>query len=238
MHTRWRNLLALFAVLLLGAMMASPAAAQDDLDDPLEDLESLPGIQNAVARIHTVDYEALMAGMAGTPGAEADPFAAIDGILAINSAVLQFDNEDNASAAYDRVKDAGVAAMTDGEGTVTSEGDIDDLGNKAWGANFTTQDEDLGGEAFSRVTIAQDNEYVFLTVSISTTEDGAGKSEDVLKHLVNDGEASGDDVSFSSQGGSTGGLWGFFPADDADIFEGLIPGGDEILYPEPDDDDN
>ena len=90
---------------------------------------------------------------------------------------------------------------------------------------------------YYRIVIAQEDEYLFLSMAVSLTEDGNESADDLADYLVNEGEESDDDPEFEVSGSSTGGLWGFFPDDDEDFIGDLVPAGDEITFPVPDEDE-
>lgn len=226
------------AVLLLVAMMTTsmiPAVAQDEAVGPLDDLTQLDGIEAAVGRSYSI--EDLFAIFAATPEeGVADPLAEFDGPLFVIMQVLKFDSSDNAEAAFNLVKDEGgasfAASIEDAE-TEVSEDEIDDLGDRAFGIDLHSTAE--GEEGYYRVAFAQDDEFVFVVITVAVSEGGIEHNDDLLDYMVNDGEQSDDDEEFLEAGGSTGGLWEIFPDEDHEAFEGLIPIGDEILFPIPDD---
>src|SRR5680860_417422 len=122
-HIR-RVLLLLMTALL--AVTLVPAAAQDEAAGPLDDLSQLEGIESAVNRSYSVDFAALMSITPEDP--DADPFAGLEGAWLVFMQVIRFDNDDNAEAAYNLVKDEGgesFAASVEGDQTEFSEGDID-----------------------------------------------------------------------------------------------------------------
>ena len=231
---RVRQILVVFLAAMM-AMTTVPAVAQDEETGPLDDLTQLEGIEAAVSRSYSI--EDLFEIFAATPEeGDADPLAEFDGPLFVIMQVLKFDSSDNAEAAYNLVRDEGgasfVASIEDAE-TEFSEDEIDDLGDRAFGINLHSTAE--GEEGYYRIAFAQDDEFVFVVTTVALTEGGIENNDDLLEHMVNDGEESDDDEEFVEEGGSTGGLWGYFPDDDHEALEELIPGGDEILFPIPDD---
>jgi hypothetical protein len=228
-----RRVTVLVMALMMGLALA-PAAAQDEETGALEDISQLEGIEDGVARSWSIDYESLMA--EATIDAE-DPFASIEGVFLLYGMVLQFDNDNHAEDAYQQLHD-----LDDDEwGSDFSEDaeiireDVDDLGDRAFSLEIADSASD--SEGYYRLLFSQKDEYVFVAMALSLTEDGNASADDLADYLVNDGEASNDDPEFNEDGSSTGGLWGFFPDDDDDLLGDLIPAGDEITFPVPDEEE-
>lgn len=229
-----------FPVLVVAMLMSLslvPAAAQDDESIAIDDLNQFDGIENGVSRSWSIDFEALMAEATIDPNSSEDPFADMTGLFLLYGSVMQFDNDGHAEDAYKRLYDADDAEwQTDmEEGAEFSREDLDDLGNQAFAIDIaSTQAE---SEGYYRLVIAQDDEYLFFAMALGFSGDDNSRADDLADYLVNDGEESGDDPEYNEDGGSTGGLWGYFPDDDSDIVDGLVPGGDEITFPVPDDEE-
>ena len=225
---RLRHLSVLFLAALFALTMA-PVAAQEEATSALDDVTQLEGIEAAVGRSYSIDFEALMA---ITPEAGADdPFATMEGIVFLFMTALEFDSDDNAEAAFDLVKEEGASSFEgdfEGEDVEFIEGEIEGLGDNAWGIDVVSTSGDT--EGVYRIAYAQEDEYLFAVITVATTEDGVTNNDVLLEYLVDEGD-KGDDVEFNADGGSTGGLWDFFPDDDNDALEGVIPSGDETLFP-------
>jgi hypothetical protein len=226
----------------LFAFTLIPASAQDDESvGPLEDISQLEGIEAGIARTWSIDFAALaeITPEAGsTPESDSfDPFAGLEGLYFMTGQVMKFDNNEHAEAAFELYRDNGVeeieASVEEGAGELEiSEEEIDGLGDQAHA--FTVFGADETFEGYFRFVFAREDEYVFAVISVATTEDAASVGDSVLELIVDDGEMSGDDEEFVSDGTSTGGLWGFFPDNDHEVFGDLIPATDEILFPVPD----
>lgn len=222
------------ASLLLAATFAlsvSIAGAQDDGSSEVIDPSEFEGIEQAVSRAWSIDFQDLLS---QTPEDGEDPFAAMEGVWLMSGMVYEFDNDDNAGAAYETISELEVEAwmgdLTEAEGdTEISIEEVDDLGDEAFSVDLVTTADDGGAY---RIDVAREDEYVFIALAVGTTEDGLESADGLIDYLVNEGEA-GDDEEFDEAGGSTGGLWDFFPDDDHESLEDLEPAGDEILYPVP-----
>ena len=225
-----RRFTVLFVALLMSLSLV-PAAAQDEGTGALDEISRLEGIEQGVARSWTIDYESIMAEATIDPE---DPFAGMEGIFFLYGAVMQFDNDNHAEDAYQQLHDLdddewGSDFSEDAE--ITRE-DVDDLGDRAFSLEIADSSSD--SEGYYRLVFSQEDEHLFVAMALSLSEDGNARADDLVDYLVNDGEESNDDPEYDEDGGSTGGLWGFFPDDDHDALQDLIPGGDEITFPVPD----
>jgi hypothetical protein len=229
---KWFSAIAL--ALLLGGMVLAPVSAQDDEEF---DLDQLDGIQRSVGRFYYADFGAMAEAM-GTPVAEDAPQTLVDGL---SVAVMEFDNDDNADKAFDRIYDELLISATesnDGEvddlGTPVaavdvSEEDVDDLGDDA--KAFTVVSEDEGGAYNSFALITRDGEYLYMVIAY-----GSGDASDAIQQYTEDmmdRDAGDGDGTFNEDGTSTGGLWDVFPGADNALLVGLVTGGDQILFPIP-----
>jgi len=226
------------AVLLLMAMMTTsiiPVVAQDDAAGPFDDLSQLEGIETALRRTYfSEDFFALLT---ATPeDADGATIAELDGPLLVFMQVMKFDSAGNAESAYQLVKDEGgasVGASIEDAETESGKGEIDNLGDDAIGIDLHSTAD--GEEGFFRIAFAREDAFIFAVITAAVTEGGIESNDSLLEFMVNDGEASDDAEEFAVGGGSTGGFWGFFPDDDHDGLNGLIPLGDENLFPVLDD---
>ncbi len=219
------------AILLTLAVV--PASAQDDEADPLEDIGQLDGIESAVIRSWWIDYDALMAASPEAAGA-ADPLDIIEGTIFLIGQVIELSGE--AEAAFELYRDGVIdeLARNQAEDEETFEGPIDNLGDSAHGFDISSTDVDA--EDFYRYVMVRDDNYYFLIIVAATSPDATSSGDSLAGYLVDEGETSTAEVSFNEDGTSTGGNWGFFPADDHESLGGLVPSVDEVLYPVPDED--
>jgi hypothetical protein len=231
-HLRKLTLLLLAA---LFALTLVPASAQDDIDNALEDVSQLDGIESAVSRSWTFDVDALLAQTPGSASAE-DPLAGIAGTIFLTGLVMEFEGDREAEAAFTLYRDTLAAefATYANDGEEITESAIDGLGDSAWGIDIHSTADDT--EGYYRYLMVQDGTRFFVIVTAATTADATGSADRLAGYLVEDGAASDDDVSFNSDGTSTGGAWDIFPEDGHEALRGLVPAADEVLYPAPDED--
>lgn len=224
--SRLKLLLSLFAMLSL-ALAAAPAAAQEGTPSALDDPGQLEGIEMAVSRDWAVNFETMMM----SPEAEMDA----TGLFLVSASVMRFDNDDNASAAYQLYLDEGVASITNdpdlaGEDSEITESEID-LGDEAYQVDLVSTVEE--GESSFRVTFAREGNFVYLVLAIAMDSDSATLATDILEYMVNEGEPGEGEGTFNEEGGSEGGIWDVFPPNDHPALEGVEPSGDNIEYPAP-----
>lgn len=224
--SRLKLLLSLFAMLSL-ALAAAPAAAQEGTPSALDDPGQLEGIEMAVSRDWAVNFETMMM----SPEAEMDA----TGLFLVSASVMRFDNDDNASAAYQLYLDEGVASITNdpdlaGEDSEITESEID-LGDEAYQVDLVSTVEE--GESSFRVTFAREGNFVYLVLAIAMDSDSATLATDIIEYMVNEGEPGEGEGTFNEEGGSEGGIWDVFPPNDHPALEGVEPSGDNIEYPAP-----
>jgi hypothetical protein len=228
---------ALMMILLLAVVGsgASSALAQDNAGTPEEasvfdDLTQLEGLERAVGRDWEVDYEAMMTGMS-SPDADADAedFAMPTGTMYVSAAILQFDGDDNAEAAFDKARDE-FENQSMMEGIELEEIDVDGMSDNtvALGA---TQEDDALGKTNTTVILTQEDEYIYLSIGVAVEDESEGTVVDIVNHMK-DADAGDGDGEFHDDGTSEGGLWDKLPAaDDEIVGEGLIA-SDTQIYPE------
>jgi hypothetical protein len=239
--TQFRRITGMLFALLL-ALTFVPAAAEEETTDPLDDLSQFEGIEFAVSRSWTIDF---MAMMEITPEDDAaDPFADMEGVWFVTAIVAEFDSDDNADAMYDyfaELEDEELLADLDDPEAEINRDELDDIGDQAQAFTIVTSGEDFGGNI--RYSFAQKDNYVFFAFAVSTNEDSEAVSDDLLAAMADEDDHSGlgdydpeateelDDPEPTMMVHSDG-LWEFFPDNDDELFDSLVHGGDEVLYPE------
>jgi hypothetical protein len=161
-----------------------------------------------------------------------DPFADMEGVWFVTAIVAEFDSDDNAGAMFDffaELEDEELLADLDDPEAQIEREELDDIGDRAQAFTIVTTSEDFGGNI--RYSFAQKDNYILFAFAVSTDDESATVSDELLAMMADEDDHSGLG-EFNAEGGSTDGLWEFFPDDDDELFEGLIPGGDEVLYPE------
>jgi hypothetical protein len=224
--SRLKLFLSLFVLLALG-LAAAPVAAQDEgTPSALDDPSLLEGIELAVSRDWSVDFDTMMM---ASPDAEMD----MSGLFLVSAQAIQFDNDENASAAYQLYIEEGVPSLTSdpelaGEDAEITESEVD-LGDEAYQVDLVSTTE--GEEGAFRVAFAREGNYVYLVFAIAMEPDSANLATDVLDYMVNEGEPGEGEGTFNEDGGSEGGIWDVFPPNDHPALESMVPSGDSIDYP-------
>lgn len=156
----------------------------------------------------------------GTPGAGIPEFNEND-IFLVTTAVLTFDNKDNADKGLDAAADAYAAEMVDTASAAPRE--IDDLGDKATLYSGETADAE-GGMVPANLLIVRDAERMYMIMLMGgETEVGATQVQDIARFTL-DAEPTTDEVTFNMDGSSTGGPFDRMPtAQDTDLIGGLSP---------------
>lgn len=218
-------LLCLVAV----GVLSSPAMAQETA--PFSDIGDLEGIEAAVSRSYLVDFSGTGDPARATPISE-EAFAAYTGVFFVTGFVMEFGNPDQAAQGYDQLQSQAStevgASMGDDEFTIDEAG-IDGVGANAFGFTVTSQSANPAG--FFRYAFTQQGSYVFMVIAFAGSGEAVGKADALLVHLGNQ------DADFSGlgdhlpDGGSTGGLWQFFPEADDDLVSGFLPAGDTVEFP-------
>jgi hypothetical protein len=212
--------------MLMGlALSSAPVAAQDDEPSALDDPSLLEGIELAISRGWSVDFEVMMA----TPEAEMDQ----GGLFIVSAMAMRFDSDDNAAAAYEIYRTEGVASITaemdvEGEEAEVTEAELD-LGDESYQVDMVATTEDSEG-AYT-VAFAREGNHVYIVFAISLDLESSVLATDILDYMVNEGEPADGEGTFNEDGSSEGGLWNVFPPDDHAALAGLVPGGDELAYP-------
>ena len=213
---------ALLAVVLVGLSLlgGTGAGAQEAATSEEEefDLGSLDGIQYGVSRYYGREYSPA-ASTDTAPATEAP--AAITGMGGI---ILEFDTDDNARSAYDRLtEDDLLKSEFTGD---DSEGWDVDLGDESTG--YKSAEESDGATENAAFILFQKGNYIYMSFAEGTNMDVESAVKDFGNAMMDaDGSGEGD---FKDDGTSTGGLWDKFKADE-ELVAGLIP-ADDILYPE------
>ena len=224
-----------FLIALL-ALSSLPAAAQERESEAF-DFSTLDGIEAGVSRSWVIDFATLLEG--ATPDDGGDPFAKVDGTYFLVGWVLEFGDEAAAGDALTMFRESGVDTFTadfDQSALDISEREWEGTGDEGYAFDFASTAE--GDKGHFRYAFVRSGALLFAGVGIALTEGGLDTADALLTAMVDDGEKGDAGVSFDDFGGSTGGLWGYFPDDDDDLLGELIPAGDQILYPAPDDDDD
>jgi hypothetical protein len=226
------NSIRSLALALLAATLAltiRPAAAQTPAAGGIPAIAELEGIESAIGRTWSIDYDALTA--ASPASVDLNDF---EGLSALSAQVLQFDSADHASAAYALFEQNMVASLASmeqgGTPTVDSE-DVPDLGDAAAATTLVTVTEDT--ETHLRYVVVHNDMMVLVVTALAGTAENATTADALAAYVVNEGEVSPDPVTFDPAGFSRGGIWGLLPPSGHEVLGGLIPLRDDQLYPLP-----
>jgi hypothetical protein len=218
------KLSALLALLLLAFTMVggTGVGAQESTPEGLQPAD-LDGIQNAVSRTYALDYSAMMEAMA-TPGAEP---SMPTGIVGIGGVIIEFDSDDNAAVAFEKLQEDMLSDETFSEDSEVAEFELD-AGDQstAYAGTYETD----GQLSEDDLALVQAGNAVYVVYASGIETDVQPVVTAFVQHLI-DAEGSGAG-EFNEDGTSTGGLWDKFPADDDELVAGLIT-YDAIVYPQP-----
>lgn len=147
---------------------------------------------------------------------------------------LDFDTAEHARATLDQMVE-GLTALVD----ETSEEDravivlaesISTYGDGGYELRFSETIED--NPSHSQFLVVVDGEYLFLIIAEGNDDILFTKGQDLMTYLTEVG-APGGAPELSEDGGSTGGLWGFFPESGDPLVADLPNVSDDILFPVP-----
>ncbi len=216
----------IFAVLL--AMSLLPTSASQA--DPFPDLADLAGLQAAVNRSASLDFAAFELEPAGSAEGEVPAYR---DVFNLTGFVLEFDTSDNAATGYDAFLDNGVKpliTMLEFENPVATDEAVEDLGDQAYA--YSIFNETASAAGYFRYVVMHHDTYVFLAIIITGAEETSLDADALLASFAaKSGEGHSGLGEHDSEGGSTGGLWAFFPNTDDPLYAGLVPDGDQVLYP-------
>ncbi len=232
-----RRMTAMLLACLL-ALSFLTAAAQDDLEiDPFANLGQYEGIESAVGRIWSVDFEALAELAMEESDEGADPLAGVTSLYYLGALAIEFDSDDNAEGAFDELRamesQLSPEAFGDPEAEVSLE-DLEDVGDQAFAIAVDFSSDFFVGAAL--YSFALEDEYIFAVISSASDMESASMAFDVLDYLVEHADDHTGLGDFDELGESSDGLWEYFPDENHDLLTGLVVVQDEILYPEPEDD--
>jgi len=220
--TRLLRYVALLTAFLV-ALPALHAVAQDSTEESIFDNPALlEGIQYGVSRewATTMDLS--------TPPAEGESV-----VFFVAGVVFEFDDDDHSGDAFRQLRDELTSYISDEFGLSPDEFTTEEQGDDEFVAHGLIEQGD--DSAYFRYVIKEDDGFVFVTASATTDESSSGIADDLAGYM----EDQDDDMTglgeFNEDGTSTGGLWGFFPADDHELVADLSVAGDDIVYPEQED---
>lgn len=213
-----RLLLTLSLLLSLGLSATGVAAQTDGVAAPdLGDIEGtytdVEGLQSVYDRTFSMDIEAMLA----SPDTD---FESLDMSEMMNMFTIQgmtFDNEDNAKAYLEEMKSEMEAAMEDEEAMEMLEDmEITDLeGFDVDGIRVDTNMPDL--EVAASMIVFNDGNHIFMIMSMNADLETAQSKADEVIQFVIDAEIENEEVTFSEDGTSTGGVYDRMPTAEDEI---------------------
>lgn len=213
-----RLLITLSLLLSLGLSASGVAAQTDGVEAP--DLEALSadaydveGLQSVYDRTFSVDIEAMMA----SPDfdiAEMDVSAMMN-IISIQG--ITFDSEDNAKAYMDDMKSEMEAALEDEANAEMLENvEISDMeGFDVDGLRVVTSMPEMEVEATMFIFV--DGNHAFQVMAMNSDAEAANSSAEAVTQFVIDAEIETEEVTFSEDGTSTGGVFDRMPTGDDEV---------------------
>jgi hypothetical protein len=213
----------LTVVLLLACLLFPRGADAEDEADPFAP-EALEGLEAAVYR----EYSAggFLATALGTPNPGFQ--------LTIQALVYDFASSDDAHAILDLMAQQLEEFVEEATGEERAAIVRNERGT-AWGdASYDLGTTETGenGLSHNRIMIVADGEILFLLFAEAFNEDLFGPTDDLMTYLADTGAPDGE-PAFDEGGGSTGGLWGYFPPADDPAVAGLFNLADRIVFPVP-----
>ncbi len=234
-------------VFLLTVLLAVPAlsgTAQTPTAGGAAQIDQLPGIQSAVWRDygHADTFVGSATAIANATPIPADQVN--EGRLSTVSVIVyELDTTENAAAAFDQlsahVEESFSGAFQGGTQEITTE-PLPGVGTQATLARMDFASE-ISRVWLEYVTVQRDR-YVFVVRSDafafihtpgSDPADPTLPTVPLATAIAADGQPSPDEPTFTADGTSTGGLWGFMPASDDRLLMGLAPLSDFVTYPMP-----
>jgi hypothetical protein len=229
LHLRIVLGLTTIAMLSISAPSAAHASATRQ-GGPFPDLAELEGMQAGVNRSYSLDFDALEMVPEGSPAAGQPAYR---DVLNLTGFVLEFDTAANAATGYDAFLDYGTDSLQmllDFDNPTITEGDVAGLGDHAYAYSIFNQAAST--EGYFRHVIVQHDTYIFLAIIITESEASSLDADALLATFVEAANAGHSGTgTFDEAGGSSGGLWAFFPPADHELYRGMVVTGDEIMYP-------
>lgn len=209
-------LFTLSLLLTLGLSTAGVAAQTDGVEAPdlegLEDVYDVEGLQSVYDRTFSVDFEAMMA----SPDADIESFDMSAMMQMVSVQGITFDNEDNANAYIEDMKSQMDEAMEQDEAGTFEDMEISDLDD--FDVNGIRVDMNMPEmEIAATMVVFADGNHVFQIMAMDGDEEVANSTAEDITQFVLDAEVENEDVTFSEDGTSTGGVFDRMPTVDDGI---------------------
>ncbi len=156
------------------------------------------------------------------------------GLVALQAGVSRFESVDAAAAAFDTLVAQAEAEIQPVAAEIGDQGDVSSEVNTAFGdESFVYLATVPEQQVAVRVIIARSDAYILMAFGFGSDAESLQATDDLATWLVTEGAESDEPETFLPTGQSTGGLWGFMPADDASFLANLTVMEDEIIVPVP-----
>lgn len=202
--------LSLLLTLGLSTSGVSAQVAAPTLDDEMLGFEEVEGLVSVYDRTFSMDMEAMLA----SPDAD---FASMDMSALMRSVSITaytFESDDDAERFMDEMRDeanAGLEEMTETleDGQEITITDIEVVDKDGMTMTMVMDMDDLSIAMTMHVFV--DGNHVFLVSATDSELEASAQAADGLAQYVVDTEAGSDDVTFSEDGTSTGGVYDRMP---------------------------
>ena len=213
-------LITLSFLLTLGFATSGVAAQTDGVEAPdLEGMEAaydVEGLQSVYDRTFSADIEALMS----SPDADLESLDMSAMMSSISIQGMTFDSEDNAKAYLEQMKAEMNKAIEEDDAGTLEDMEISDLeGFDVEGIRVDMDMPDL--EIGVSMIIFTDGNHVFQVMVMNGDMATAQSTADEVAQFAIDAEIENEEITFSEDGTSTGGVFDRMPASGDDAVGGL-----------------
>lgn len=202
-----KKILLTITMLLTLALSAQGVAAQVEAPEiESVDYSEIDGLQSVYSRAYTVDFMAMMS----SPDANLEEMDMAAMMRNISIQGYTFESEDQAKAFLDTTKEEAEGGLTEAEDL--GEVEMKDLEAVDKEGVTMTMVMDLEGESIAMtVHMFVDGNHLFMVISTDADLDASNSKADAVAQYVVDAEVQNEEVTFSEDGTSTGGVFDRMP---------------------------
>lgn len=202
-----KKILLTITMLLTLALSAQGVAAQVEAPEiESVDYSEIDGLQSVYSRAYTVDFMAMMS----SPEANLEEMDMAAMMRNISIQGYTFESEDQAKAFLDTTKEEAEGGLTEAEDL--GEVEMKDLEAVDKEGVTMTMVMDLEGESIAMtVHMFVDGNHLFMVISTDSDLDASNSKADAVAQYVVDAEVQNEEVTFSEDGTSTGGVFDRMP---------------------------
>lgn len=202
-----KKILLTITMLLTLALSAQGVAAQVEAPEiESVDYSEIDGLQSVYSRAYTVDFMAMMS----SPDANLEEMDMAAMMRNISIQGYTFESEDQAKAFLDTTKEEAEGGLTEAEDL--GEVEMKDLEAVDKEGVTMTMVMDLEGESIAMtVHMFVDGNHLFMVISTDSELDASNSKADAVAQYVVDAEVQNEEVTFSEDGTSTGGVFDRMP---------------------------